>query len=69
MQVDLRVAQKPTYYPLSFLRRLESMRFSDDPHDLDIAVFQNSDESCYPLAMKYRRTLRLVGVIKSFQVG
>ena len=31
---------------------------SDDPHDLDIAVFQDSDESYYPLAMKYRRTLR-----------
>jgi hypothetical protein len=33
---------------------------SDDPHDLDIAVFQNSDESYYPLAMKYRRILRSV---------
>jgi len=33
---------------------------SDDPHDLDIAVFQNSDESYYPLAMKYRRTLRSI---------
>jgi predicted nucleotidyltransferase len=33
---------------------------SDDPNDLDIAVFQNSDESYYPLAMKYRRTLRSV---------
>ncbi|MFH1626022.1 MAG: nucleotidyltransferase domain-containing protein [Pseudomonadota bacterium] len=33
---------------------------SDDPHDLDIAVFQDSDESYYPLAMKYRRTLRTV---------
>jgi len=33
---------------------------SDDPHDLDIAVFQDSDESYYPLAMKYRRTLRSV---------
>jgi predicted nucleotidyltransferase len=33
---------------------------SDDPHDLDIAVFQDSDESYYPLAMKYRRTLRAV---------
>ena len=31
---------------------------SDDPHDLDIAVFQDSDESSYPLAMKYRRTFR-----------
>lgn len=33
---------------------------SDDPHDIDIAVFQDSDESYYPLAMKYRRTLRSV---------
>jgi predicted nucleotidyltransferase len=33
---------------------------SDDPHDLDIAVFQDSDESYYPLAMKYRRTLRSI---------
>ena len=33
---------------------------SDDPHDLDIAVFQDSDETYYPLAMKYRRTLRPV---------
>ena len=33
---------------------------SDDPHDLDIAVFQDSDENYYPLAMKYRRSLRSV---------
>ena len=33
---------------------------SDDPHDLDIAVFQDSDEGYYPLAMKYRRTLRSI---------
>ncbi|PKN62430.1 MAG: nucleotidyltransferase domain-containing protein [Deltaproteobacteria bacterium HGW-Deltaproteobacteria-15] len=33
---------------------------SDDPHDMDIAIFQDSDESYYPLAMKYRRTLRSV---------
>ena len=33
---------------------------SDNPHDLDIAVFQDSDESYYPLAMKYRKTLRTV---------
>jgi uncharacterized protein len=37
-----------------------SFVISDDPHDLDIAVFQDSDESYYPLAMKYRRTLRSV---------
>ena len=33
---------------------------STDPHDIDIALFQNSDESYYPLAMKYRKTLRRV---------
>lgn len=33
---------------------------SEDPHDIDIAVFQDSDESYYPLAMKYRRKLRTV---------
>lgn len=33
---------------------------SDDPHDLDIAVFQDSDENYYPLAMKYRKKLRSV---------
>jgi predicted nucleotidyltransferase len=33
---------------------------SSDPHDLDIAVFQDSDENYYSLAMKYRRTLRTV---------
>jgi len=33
---------------------------SDDPHDVDIAVFQDSDEDYYPLALKYRRILRSV---------
>jgi predicted nucleotidyltransferase len=33
---------------------------SDDPQDVDIAVFQDSEESYYPLAMKYRRRLRSV---------
>lgn len=33
---------------------------SDDPHDLDIAVFQDSNESYYPLALKYRKRLRSV---------
>ena len=33
---------------------------SDDPQDIDIVVFQDSDESYYPLAMKYRRILRRV---------
>jgi predicted nucleotidyltransferase len=31
---------------------------SATPNDLDVAVFQDSDESYLPLAMKYRRLLR-----------
>ena len=31
---------------------------SDNPHDLDVAVFQDSDEKYLPLAMKYRRKIR-----------
>jgi predicted nucleotidyltransferase len=31
---------------------------SDDPHDMDVAVFQNSGEKYLPLAMKYRRKTR-----------
>jgi predicted nucleotidyltransferase len=31
---------------------------SDDPHDLDVAVFQDSDQKYLPLAMKYRRKTR-----------
>ena len=31
---------------------------SDDPHDLDVAVFQDSNEKYLPLAMKYRRKTR-----------
>jgi len=31
---------------------------SDDPHDLDVAVFQDSDEKYLPLAMKYRKKTR-----------
>ena len=31
---------------------------SDSPHDLDVAVFQDSDEKYLPLAMKYRRITR-----------
>lgn len=30
---------------------------SDSPNDLDIAVFQDSEESYLPLALKYRRKL------------
>jgi uncharacterized protein len=31
---------------------------SDRPNDIDIAVFQDSDEGYYSLAMKYRKNLR-----------
>ena len=31
---------------------------SDDPHDIDVAVFQDSNEKYLPLAMKYRRKTR-----------
>ena len=31
-----------------------------DPHDLDVAVFQDSREGYLPLAMKYRRMARVV---------
>jgi predicted nucleotidyltransferase len=31
---------------------------SDEPHDLDIAVFQDSNEKYLPLAMKYRSKTR-----------
>jgi predicted nucleotidyltransferase len=33
---------------------------SPSPHDLDVAVFQESDEGYLPLALKYRRLLRSV---------
>ncbi len=33
---------------------------SDNPHDLDIAVFEDSDDDYYSLAVKYRRSLRSV---------
>lgn len=33
---------------------------SSDPDDLDVAVFQDSDEKYLPLAMKYRRLTRSI---------
>ncbi len=32
----------------------------EDPHDLDVAVFQNSRQVYLPLAMKYRRKTRSI---------
>ena len=37
-----------------------SFLHSDNPHDMDIAVFQNSSENYFPLAMKYCRMLEPV---------
>lgn len=37
----------------SFLR-------SDDPQDLDVAVFQDGSEAYLPLALKYRRKTRAI---------
>ena len=31
---------------------------SDNPHDMDVAVFQDSEEKYLPLAMKYRKKTR-----------
>ena len=31
---------------------------SSEPHDIDVAVFQDSDEKYLPLALKYRRKTR-----------
>ncbi len=33
---------------------------SDDPHDMDVAVFQESNESYLKLAMEYRRKTRSI---------
>ena len=33
---------------------------SDDPHDIDVAVFQASREAYLPLALKYRKRVRPV---------
>lgn len=36
---------------------------SDNPHDLDVAVFQESDNKYLPLALKYRRKTREIARI------
>jgi len=40
-----------------------SFLHSDDPHDLDVAVFQDSAEGYLPLALKYRRKTRQIARI------
>jgi len=36
---------------------------SDAPNDIDIAVFQNSDENYLTLSLKYRKALRSLGKV------
>ena len=33
---------------------------SNDPHDIDVAVFQDSDEKYLPLALRYREKTRAI---------
>ena len=35
-----------------------SFMFADEPHDIDVAIFQDSNQSYLDLAMKYRRLTR-----------
>jgi len=37
-----------------------SFLHSEDPYDLDVAVFQDSDETYLPLALKYRKRTRQI---------
>ena len=37
-----------------------SFLHSEDPHDIDVAVFQDTDKKYLELAMRYRRLLRPV---------
>jgi len=37
-----------------------SFLHADNPHDLDVAVFQDSAEPYLPLALKYRRKTRAI---------
>lgn len=43
--------------------RFDSFVNSDDPYDMDVAVFQDSNEKYLPLAMKYRRKTRDIACI------
>jgi len=36
---------------------------SSDPHDIDVAIFQDSNEKYLPLAMKYRKKIRAIAQI------
>jgi predicted nucleotidyltransferase len=37
-----------------------SFNKSEEPNDIDLAVFQDSDENYIPLAMRYRKSLRFL---------
>jgi uncharacterized protein len=37
-----------------------SFPFSDDPQDIDVAIFQDGPEDYLPLALKYRRKTRAI---------
>lgn len=41
---------------------------SNDPHDIDVAIFQDSDEKYLPLAMKYRRKTRDIARMISLDI-
>jgi predicted nucleotidyltransferase len=41
---------------------------SSDPHDLDVAIFQDSNEAYLPLAMKYRKRTRRIARIISLDI-
>lgn len=45
-----------------------SFPHSDDPHDLDVAVFQDSDETYLPLALKYRKKTRLIARVIALDI-
>jgi len=39
-----------------------------DPHDLDVAVFQDSSEKYLPLAMRYRKKTRAIACIIPLEI-
>jgi len=41
---------------------------SSDPHDLDVAIFQDSGEKYLPLAMKYRKKTRAIARIMPLDI-
>jgi len=41
---------------------------SSDPHDLDVAVFQDSSEKYLPLAMRYRKKTRAIARIIALDI-